>query len=111
MTLLRAPGQTRTLAPDAGARLLRLRDEHQSPLLHRKETFPPPGHELVAKFAQLTHQKEKHGLLDETATIGTRGVGKAAGGGAVSRFGGIGYCGKEVKRGNHEIDEICEKKQ
>jgi len=28
-----------------------------------------------------------------------------------SRFGGIGYCGKEVKRGNHEIDEIREKKQ
>jgi len=42
------------------------------PILHRKQTFLPPGHELVAKFARLTRQEEKHGLLDETATIGTR---------------------------------------
>ena len=42
------------------------------PILHRKETFLPPGHQLVAKFARLTQQEEKHGLLDETATIGTR---------------------------------------
>ncbi|MGA8352083.1 MAG: hypothetical protein WB773_30115 [Isosphaeraceae bacterium] len=26
----------------------------------------------MAKFARLTRQEEKHGLLDETATIGTR---------------------------------------
>ncbi len=42
------------------------------PILHRKETFLPPGHALVAKFARLTQQEENHGLLDETATIGTR---------------------------------------
>ena len=42
------------------------------PILHRKETFLPPGHSLVAKFARLTRQEEKHGLLDEAATIGTR---------------------------------------
>jgi len=42
------------------------------PILHRKETFLPPGHALMAKFARLTQQEEKHGLLDETATIGTR---------------------------------------
>src|SRR5271166_6536222 len=42
------------------------------PILHRKETFLPPGHPLVAKFARLTRQEEKHSLLDETATIGTR---------------------------------------
>ena len=42
------------------------------PILHRKESFLPPGHALVAKFARLTLQEEKHGLLDETATIGTR---------------------------------------
>src|SRR5208337_141211 len=42
------------------------------PILHRKETFLPPGHPLVAKFARLTRQEEKHGLLDETASIGTR---------------------------------------
>ena len=42
------------------------------PILHRKETFLPPGHALVAKFARLTQQEEKHGLLDDTASIGTR---------------------------------------
>jgi DNA phosphorothioation-associated putative methyltransferase len=42
------------------------------PILHRKETFLPPGHALMTKFARLTRQEEKHGLLDETATIGTR---------------------------------------
>ncbi len=42
------------------------------PILHRKETFLPPGHALMARFARLTRQEEKHGLLDETATIGTR---------------------------------------
>jgi hypothetical protein len=42
------------------------------PILHRKETFLPPGHALMAKFARLTRQEEKHGLLDETASIGTR---------------------------------------
>ena len=42
------------------------------PILHRKETFLPPGHPLVAKFARLTRQEEHHGLLDETASIGTR---------------------------------------
>ena len=42
------------------------------PILHRKESFLPPGHQLVAKFARLTRQEENHGLLDETATIGTR---------------------------------------
>jgi len=26
----------------------------------------------VARFARLTRQEEKHGLLDETSTIGTR---------------------------------------
>jgi len=34
--------------------------------------FLPPGHALVAKFARPTRQEEKHRLLDETATIGTR---------------------------------------
>ncbi len=63
--------QHQALAPDAGARLLRLRQEHQSPVLHRKETFPPPGHALAAKFAWLTRQEDSHDLLDETATIST----------------------------------------
>ena len=62
-----APGlapQHQALAPDAGARLLRLRDEHQPPILHRKETFLPPGHPLVAKFVPTD--------LLESVGIGTR---------------------------------------
>ena len=42
------------------------------PVLHRKETFLPPGHPLLDKFTRLTRQEEKHGLLDDKATIGTR---------------------------------------
>jgi DNA phosphorothioation-associated putative methyltransferase len=42
------------------------------PILHRKETFLTSDHPLHAKFARLTQQEEKHGLLDDTATIGTR---------------------------------------
>jgi DNA phosphorothioation-associated putative methyltransferase len=42
------------------------------PILHRKESFLPADHPLQRKFARLTQQEEKHGLLDETATIGTR---------------------------------------
>ena len=53
------------------------------PILHRKETFLPPGHPHMAKFTRLTRQEEKHGLLDETATIGTRGLAAAAGGAGI----------------------------
>lgn len=42
------------------------------PILHRKETFLHEMHELREKFAKLTAKEEKAGLLDETATIGTR---------------------------------------
>jgi DNA phosphorothioation-associated putative methyltransferase len=42
------------------------------PVLHRKETFLPSDHPLHAKFARLTEQEEKHGLLDDSATIGNR---------------------------------------
>jgi DNA phosphorothioation-associated putative methyltransferase len=42
------------------------------PILHRKQTFLHPEHPLHAKFARLTRQEEKHGLLKETASIGTR---------------------------------------
>jgi DNA phosphorothioation-associated putative methyltransferase len=41
------------------------------PILHRKETFLHPDHPDREKFARLTAQEEKAGLLDETATIGT----------------------------------------
>ena len=43
------------------------------PVLHRKETFlAAPDDPRRPKFARLTVQEERAGLLDETATIGTR---------------------------------------
>jgi DNA phosphorothioation-associated putative methyltransferase len=42
------------------------------PVLHRKETFLRPDHPLYEKFARLSRQEEKHGLLDDSARIGTR---------------------------------------
>jgi DNA phosphorothioation-associated putative methyltransferase len=42
------------------------------PVLHRKESFLAPDHELREKFARLTAQEEKHGLLDDPSGIGTR---------------------------------------
>ena len=42
------------------------------PVLHRKETFLNNDHPHYDKFAKLTWQEEKNGLLEETATIGTR---------------------------------------
>ena len=55
-----------------------------SPVLHRKETFLAADHPLHAKFARLTEQEERHGLLDDTATIGTRA-------GWAARLGERGY--------------------
>jgi DNA phosphorothioation-associated putative methyltransferase len=42
------------------------------PVLHRKEAFLPPSDPHHARFARLTAQEERHGLLDEPAGIGTR---------------------------------------
>jgi DNA phosphorothioation-associated putative methyltransferase len=42
------------------------------PVLHRKETFLVSDHPLHAKFARLTQQEDKHGLLDDSSAIGTR---------------------------------------
>jgi DNA phosphorothioation-associated putative methyltransferase len=42
------------------------------PVLHRKETFLLSEHPLHAKFARLTAQEEKAGLLDDASSIGTR---------------------------------------
>lgn len=47
-------------------------DSDNPPVLHRKEAFLPKEHPLLAKFARLTQQEERHGLLEDTATIGTR---------------------------------------
>ena len=38
----------------------------------REETFVHADHPLYAKFARLTQQEEKAGLLADPATIGTR---------------------------------------
>lgn len=42
------------------------------PILHRKETFLARANPLYEKFAELTQQEEKHGLLSDPARIGTR---------------------------------------
>jgi DNA phosphorothioation-associated putative methyltransferase len=42
------------------------------PVLHRKESFLPASDPLHAKFARLTAQEEKNGLLGDPAGIGTR---------------------------------------
>ena len=41
------------------------------PVLHRKETFLEPSDARFEKFAKLTRQEERKGLLDNTSTIGT----------------------------------------
>jgi DNA phosphorothioation-associated putative methyltransferase len=47
-------------------------DNANPPILHRKETFLHPNHPLHGKFARLTKQEEKHGLLKDSSSIGTR---------------------------------------
>jgi DNA phosphorothioation-associated putative methyltransferase len=42
------------------------------PVLHRKESFLPASDPRYAKFARLTAQEERHGLLDDASRIGTR---------------------------------------
>jgi DNA phosphorothioation-associated putative methyltransferase len=42
------------------------------PVLHRKESFLPPSDARHARFARLSAQEEKHGLLDDPSGIGTR---------------------------------------
>jgi DNA phosphorothioation-associated putative methyltransferase len=42
------------------------------PVLHRKETFVAPDYPLREKFARLTAQEEKWGLLEDAASTGTR---------------------------------------
>lgn len=42
------------------------------PILHRKETFVSRDYPLYEKFARLTAQEEKWGLLDDAASIGMK---------------------------------------
>jgi DNA phosphorothioation-associated putative methyltransferase len=48
------------------------RESANPPVLHRKETFVPLDYPGREKFARLTKQEERAGLLEETTTIGTR---------------------------------------
>lgn len=48
------------------------RGRENPPILHRKETFLPATDPRHAKFARLTREEEKAGLLDETSRIGFR---------------------------------------
>lgn len=47
-------------------------ERENPPILHRKETFLEPSNPLHERFARLTLQEERRGLLEETSTIGTR---------------------------------------
>jgi hypothetical protein len=47
-------------------------DNHNPPILHRKESFLPPEHPLCARFQGLTEAEEAAGLYEHTATIGFR---------------------------------------
>jgi DNA phosphorothioation-associated putative methyltransferase len=42
------------------------------PVLHRKESFLRLDDELREKFARLTSQEERHGLLEDASGIGTK---------------------------------------
>ena len=67
-----ACAQRQALAPHPPDRVPRLPPSIANPpILHRKETFLTPDHPLHARFARLTAQEEKHGLLDDPAAIGT----------------------------------------
>lgn len=69
------PGLTRSVKLCMRTRQLECHEFGQNgnpPILHRKESFLHAEHELREKFAKLTGQEEKAGLLEDTATIGTR---------------------------------------
>jgi DNA phosphorothioation-associated putative methyltransferase len=48
------------------------RGRDNPPVLHRKDLFVAPDHPRYDTFRRLTEQEERHGLLDEPFTIGTR---------------------------------------
>jgi DNA phosphorothioation-associated putative methyltransferase len=69
------PALLRSVRVNLRTRQIDCNDYTQStnpPILHRKETFLGPDHPLREKFARLTAQEEKHGLLDDSSGIGTR---------------------------------------
>jgi DNA phosphorothioation-associated putative methyltransferase len=42
------------------------------PVLHRKDSLVTEDYPHHKKFSSLTQQEERHGLLDDTSSIGTR---------------------------------------
>lgn len=69
------PVLTGTFVISLGSYQVRYRDYVESsnpPILHRKETMIAPGHPLYERFAKLTAQEERRGLLDDTSHIGTK---------------------------------------
>jgi len=69
------PALQRTVRINLRTRQIECNDYSQSPnppVLHRKESFLLPSQPLHRKFARLTAQEEKHGLLHDPSSIGTR---------------------------------------
>jgi hypothetical protein len=67
------PRPAKTPASIASSKHPLVSEAHANPpILHRKETFLAPDHPLRERFARLSAQEEKQGLLDDTTTIGTR---------------------------------------
>ena len=48
------------------------RERENPPILHRKELFVAPDHPRFMTFKRLSDQEERHGLLDDAQSIGTR---------------------------------------
>jgi DNA phosphorothioation-associated putative methyltransferase len=69
------PALLRSVRVNLRTRQIDCNDYAQSanpPVLHRKDSFLALDHPLREKFARLTAQEEKHGLLSEPSGIGTR---------------------------------------
>src|SRR5262249_22203393 len=69
------PALLRSVRVNLRTRQIDCHDYAQSanpPVLHRKDAFLCPDDLLHAKFARLTAQEDKHGVLDDPSGIGTR---------------------------------------
>jgi DNA phosphorothioation-associated putative methyltransferase len=74
------PALLGSLLVDLRSRSVRYRDyaaAENPPILHRKETFVPQNYTLRERFARLTAQEERRGLLEDTESIGLREQWKA----------------------------------
>lgn len=58
--------------PDLSVSVRDYRDRDNPPILHRKDLLVPADYPRRDTFARLTAQEERHGLLDDATTIGTR---------------------------------------